>query len=134
MVTEAETNEMVNGEESGTEGEADGGGFQSSVVGTTWNATKCRKQLGGAVEKGVFEQKVGEEIKTTGFEVGSSLESRSGRHQKFNGILGAAEGEGNESGAMTSGRCSDSRHDARWRMIKGRSVSNESHVTMISGA
>jgi hypothetical protein len=51
----------------------------------------------------VFKKKVGEEVKATGFEVRSGVNSGRTRHQKFNDIRGAAEGEGGEGGACSSG-------------------------------
>jgi hypothetical protein len=46
---EAETNEVVNGEESKLNGGADCSGFQGSILGAAWNVPKCGNQFGRGV-------------------------------------------------------------------------------------
>jgi hypothetical protein len=80
-----------------------GSGFQRSVVGAAGNLTEGGNQFGGAVKERVFKKKVGKEVEATGVEVRSGVNSGRTRHQKFNGIRRAAEGEGDEGGACSSG-------------------------------
>lgn len=110
MGAEAEADKVRKGEEGGADTGADGSGFNSGVVRTAWNVTEGGDQFGGAVKERMVEKKVGEEVKAAGFEVSSGMNSGRTGHKKFNGIGGAAEGEGDEGGACGSRGCRWSRH------------------------
>jgi hypothetical protein len=91
MVAESEGVEVGSGEEGRTDEVANGRRFDGSVVGAVRDVVEGRDEFGRAVKRGMLNEQIGEEVETTGFEVGSSLDRRSRRHEKFNGIRGAAE-------------------------------------------
>jgi hypothetical protein len=96
IIAETERFEMVDGEKSGADGLANGGGFQSSVVRATGNVAKCGNEFGRTVKSGVFEQQISKKIEAAGLEIGSSMNSRGRGHKKFDGIRGATEDKAGE--------------------------------------
>ena len=75
------------------------GRFESiSVVRAARSVTKGGNELGGTPKGGVLCEQVAEKVEAMGLEIGSGVNGRSRRHEKFSGACGATKNESGESG------------------------------------
>jgi hypothetical protein len=71
--------------------------FEGSVERTIGDMGKGSNAFRRAIEGGVLDEQIGQEVEAAGLEIGGIVDGRSGRHEEFDGIRGAAEDEASES-------------------------------------
>jgi hypothetical protein len=87
----------MNREESRANSFANIRSFEGSVERTIGTVGERSDEFRRAVEGGVLDEQVGQEVEAAGLEIGGIVDGRSGRHEKFDGIRGVAEDEASES-------------------------------------
>jgi hypothetical protein len=75
-IAETEAGEVTDGKERGFNTRCGSASFKRSSVSAAWNVVVRGNRFGGAVNRSIFQQGIGEVIKAAGFHVGRSSNRR----------------------------------------------------------